>query len=79
MSQDDPNPYEPLEGQGTSMLGDKKVDGTGDPTDGGKHGEIGSAPSITADEPDDAGPGYPVGGGSVGEEHDAPPVAGPGA
>ena len=58
MSQDDPNPYEPDEGQGTSMLGDRKVDGTGDPTDGGKRGEIGEAPSIAADEPDD-GSTYP--------------------
>ena len=77
MSQDDPNPYEPLEGQGTSMLGDQEVDGSGDPTDGGKRGQIGDAPSITSDEPDD-GTGYPVGGGTVTEEQDAPPVADPG-
>ena len=49
-----------------------------DPTDGGKHGEIGAAPSVTSDEPDHAGPGYPVGGGTVAEEDDAPPVADPG-
>ena len=60
MSQDDPNPYEPGEGQGTSMLGDEKVDGTGDPTDGGKHGEIGEVSSIAEDEPDD---GQADGGG----------------
>jgi hypothetical protein len=65
----DPDPYEPAEGQ---------VSEAGDPTDGGKHGEIGSAPSISSDEPDDGGPGYPVGGGAVGEERDAPPVADPG-
>ena len=35
------------------MLGGQKVDGTGDPTDGGKRGEIGETPSIAADEPDD--------------------------
>ena len=78
MSQDDPNPYEPDEGQGTSMLGGKKVDGSGDPTDGGKRGEIGEAPSIAEDEPDD-GSTFPVGGGTVTEEENAPPVADPGS
>ncbi|MCZ2859914.1 hypothetical protein [Blastococcus sp. VKM Ac-2987] len=68
MSQDDPNPYEPLEGEGTSMLGDRKVDGEGDPTDGGKRGQIGEVPSIAEDEPDDGGPGYPVGGGDIREK-----------
>ena len=77
MSQDDPNPYEPDEGQGTSMLGDRKVDGTGDPTDGGKRGQVGDARSITSDEPDD-GTSYPVGGGMVTEEQNAPPVSDPG-
>ena len=74
MSEVDPDPSE---GPGGSVLGDRKVPGDGDPTDGGKHGEIGSAPSIEADEPDEAGSGYPVGGGSVEEERNAPPVAGP--
>ena len=74
MSEVDPDPYE---GRGESVLGDRKVPGDGDPTDGGKHGEIGTTPSIAADEPDEAGSGYPVGGGSVEEEQDAPPVAGP--
>jgi hypothetical protein len=74
----DPDPYEPAEGQSQSVLGDHEVPATGDPTQGGKHGEIGSAPSITSDEPDDGGPGYPVGGGAVGEEDDASPVADPG-
>ena len=46
-------------------------------TAGGKRGEIGEAPSIAADEPD-LEPGYPVGGGSVTEEENAPPVADPG-
>lgn len=77
MSQDDPNPYEPDEGQRTSMLGDRRVDGAGDPTDGGKRGELGDAPSIASDEPDD-GTSYPVGGGTVTEEEDAVPVADPG-
>ena len=51
--------------------------GAGDPTDGGKRGEIGETPSIAADEPDD-GSAFPVGGGTVTEEEDAPPVADPG-
>ncbi len=76
MSEVDPDPYEP--GEGESQLGGRAVPGSGDPTDGGKRGEIGAVPSIAADEPDDAGPGYPVGGGSVQEEQNAPPVADPG-
>jgi hypothetical protein len=77
VSEVDPDPYE--DAQGTAELGGREVPATGDPTDGGKHGEIGSAPSVAADEPDPAGDGYPVGGGHVGEEQDAPPVADPGA
>ena len=77
MSENDPDPHEPDEGGGTSMLGGRRAPDAGDPTDGGKHGEIGDAPSITSDEPDD-GSGYPVGGGSVEEERNAPPVADPG-
>ena len=79
MSEVDPDPNRPDEGQGESVLGGREAPGSGDPTGGGKHGEIGSAPSVTADEPDEAGSGFPVGGGSVGEEQDAPPVADPGA
>ena len=78
MSEVDPDPYEPGEGQGASELGGRPAPATGDPTDGGKHGEIGAAPSITSDEPDAGGQGYPVGGGSVAEETNAPPVADPG-
>jgi hypothetical protein len=78
VSEVDPDPYEPGEGQGDSVLGGHPVPEGGDPTDGGKHGEIGAAPSVTSDEPDHAGPGYPVGGGTVAEEDDAPPVADPG-
>jgi hypothetical protein len=77
VSEVDPDPHEPDEGQGESELGGRPVPAAGDPTDGGKHGEIGAAPSIAADEPDDAGQGYPVGGGSVAEEQNAPPVADP--
>jgi hypothetical protein len=77
VSEVDPDPYEPGEGQGESQLGGRDVPASGDPTDGGKHGEIGSAPSVTSDEPDD-GSTYPVGGGDVQEERNAPPVADPG-
>ena len=75
MSEVDPDPYEA--GPGRPELGGHAAPAAGDPTDGGKHGEIGSVPSIEADEPDEAGSGYPVGGGSVEEERNAPPVAGP--
>ena len=73
MSEVDPDPYEPGEGQGESELGGRAVPADGDPTDGGKHGAAGDAPSIRADEPDD-GNVYPAGGGNVAEEHDAAPV-----
>ena len=46
------------------MLGGREEPAAGDPTDGGKRGQIGEAPSIAADEPDD-GSTFPVGGGSV--------------
>jgi hypothetical protein len=78
VTENDPDPHEPDEGQGTSVLGGRKVPDEGDPTAGGKRGEIGETPSIAADEPDDGGPGYPVGGGRVEEERNAPPVADPG-
>ena len=74
MTENDPDPHEPDEGQGRSVLGGKQVPASGDPTDGGKTGQVGDAPSITADEPED-GSTYPVGGGSVTEEQNAPPVA----
>ena len=78
MTENDPDPHEPDEGHGTSVLGGRKAPDAGDPTDGGKHGQIGNVPSIASDEPDEGGPGYPVGGGSVEEEKNAPPVADPG-
>ncbi len=77
MSEVDPDPYEPGEGQDEAQLGGRAAPAQGDPTDGGKRGAIGAVPSITTDEPDD-GSSYPVGGGSVSEEHDAAPVAEPG-
>ena len=69
MSQIDPDPHQPDEGHGDAA--------SGDPTAGGKRGEIGNAPSIAADEPDD-GNTYAAGGGRVAEEQDAPPVTQPG-
>lgn len=77
MSENDPDPHRPDEGQETSVLGDRTVPGAGDPTAGGKRGAIGESPSIASDEPED-GEGYPVGGGRVTEDEDAPPVAEPG-
>jgi hypothetical protein len=67
----DPDPNQPDEGHGESVLGGRDVPGSGDPTDGGRHGEVGETAGIRADEPDD-GTTYPVGGGSVVEEPDAP-------
>ena len=78
MSEVDPDPYEPAQEQARSQLGGRTMPEAGDPTEGGRTGEIGDAPSITSDEPDDGGPGFPVGGGRVAEEPDAPPVADPG-
>jgi hypothetical protein len=78
VSEVDPDPFQPGEGQGESVLGDREVPEAGDPTHGGKNGQIGSAPSVASDEPDAAGPGYPVGGGDASEESDAVPVADPG-
>ena len=77
MSEVDPDPNSPGEGQGEQTLAGRREPHHGDPTDGGKHGEIGEAPSIAADEPTD-GTAFPVGGGRVSEESDAAPVADPG-
>ena len=66
MSEVDPDPYEPADGE--SMLGGRTVPAAGDPTEGGKHGQIGEAPSIASDEPDLGS--FPVGGGDVSEDSD---------
>jgi hypothetical protein len=73
----DPDPRDPADAERESVLGGHEMPGDGDPTDGGKSGQAGSAPSIVSDEPDD-GRGYRAGGGSVAEETDAAPVADPG-
>jgi hypothetical protein len=74
----DPDPHEPDEGAEESVLGGREAPSSGDPTDGGKRGEVGDAPSITSDEPDETAGSYPVGGGSVEEEQNAPPATAPG-
>jgi hypothetical protein len=73
----DPDPQDPADAQSGSVLGDRSVPTDGDPTQGGKRGEIGDSSSVRSDEPAD-GEGYPVGGGSATEESDSPPVADPG-
>ena len=77
MSENDPDPYLPPGEQSRSQLGPELEPDGGDPTQGGKRGAVGDAASITSDEPDD-GSSYPVGGGDVSEETNAPPVADPG-
>jgi hypothetical protein len=77
VSENDPDPHFPDEGQGRSELGGRAEPADGDPTDGGKRGQIGEAPSVASDEPSD-GSRYPVGGGRVTEESNTPPVADPG-
>jgi hypothetical protein len=77
VTENDPDPQEPDEGFGKSVLGGREMPDAGDPTQGGRQGEIGDAPSIAADEPDD-GTTFPVGGGDVSEESNAVPVADPG-
>ena len=76
MSENDPDPYDP-DAQTRSELAGVPEPDAGDPTQGGKRGANGEAPSVVSDEPDD-GSAYPVGGGDVSEETDAPPVADPG-
>jgi hypothetical protein len=66
----DPDPNVP---DGGEELGGRPAPDAGDPTHGGKDGEIGETPSVAADEPSD-GTAFPVGGGNVTEERDAPPV-----
>ncbi|MGY1774120.1 hypothetical protein [Blastococcus sp. SYSU D00813] len=78
MSENDPDPALPDEGQDRVELGGTEMPADGDPTLGGRTGQIGETASIAADEPDDGGPPIPVAGGDVREEPNAPPVADPG-
>jgi hypothetical protein len=77
MSEVDPDPNLPAAEHARATLGGRDEPGSGDPTDGGKQGQVGESSSIAADEPAD-GSTYPVGGGRVDEESDAAPVADPG-
>jgi len=70
VSEVDPDPNEPEHPE----LGGHAAPDAGDPTHGGKDGQIGETPSVAADEPTD-GTAFPVGGGNVTEERDAPPVS----
>lgn len=73
MSEVDPDPYEPGAGRRAVELGGHGVPEADDPTEGGKRGEIGNAPSIASDQPDVGS--YSVGGGDVTEDSDAVPDA----
>ena len=73
----DDDPFGPAGGTAGTTLGGREEPSSGDPTAGGKRGDIGTTESIAADEPDD-GSRYPVGGGRVEEEPNASPVADPG-
>ena len=73
----DPDPDDPADQQPAVGFGGRDEPATGDPTAGGKRGDIGTTDSIASDEPDD-GSSYPIGGGRVQEESNTPPVADPG-
>ena len=73
----DPDPVDPAAVPEGTTFGGRPEPADGDPTAGGKRGDIGTTASIAADEPDD-GSTYPVGGGRVEEESNASPVADPG-
>ena len=73
----DPDPTDPADSRPAAGFGGRDEPATGDPTAGGKRGQIGTSDSIAADEPDD-GSTYPVGGGDVSAEPQQPPVADPG-
>ena len=78
MSEVDPDPNRPADEQGGPTFGGREEPDAGDPTAGGKRGEIGEAPSIASDEPDDGGPGLSPGGGRVEGDTNDPPAADPG-
>jgi hypothetical protein len=73
----DPDPFDPAGEPAGTTLGGREEPATGDPTAGGKRGDVGTTDHIASDQPDD-GSSYPVGGGRVAEESDAAPVADPG-
>ena len=74
----DPDPTDRASSaEGSTLGGRQEPDPAGDPTMGGKRGQIGESDSIAADESGDGSP-MPVGGGRVSEETDESPVADPG-
>jgi hypothetical protein len=73
----DPDPTDPGDQRPAVGFGGRDEPATGDPTAGGKRGDIGTTDSIAADQPGDGG-SYPVGGGRVEEESNTPPGADPG-
>jgi hypothetical protein len=73
----DPDPADPADQHPAVGFGGRDEPATGDPTAGGKRGDIGTTDRIAADEPGD-GAAYPVGGGRVQEQSNTPPVADPG-
>lgn len=68
----DPDPTDPADSSPAAGFGGREEPATGDPSAGGKLGDIGTTGSIAEDEPDD-GSSYPVGGGRVDPEPDAAP------
>ena len=74
----DPDPYDSGEQSRRSALGGREEPTDGDPTAGGKRGEVGQTGSVAADEPDDGGPAIAPGGGHVSEDSDAAPASDPG-
>jgi hypothetical protein len=73
----DPDPDDLTGPENGAGFGGRQEPATGDPTAGGKQGDIGTTESIAADEPGD-GSTYPVGGGDISAEPQQPPVADPG-
>ena len=72
-----PRPERARGGPATLELGGREVPGDGDPTDGGKHGEIGEAPEHRRRRARRRHRATPSAAAPSTEERDAPPVADP--
>lgn len=72
----DPDPDDLAGQQPAAGFGGREEPATGDPTAGGKQGDVGTTDGIAEDEPDD-GTHYAVGGGNIDPEPQQPPHAGP--
>lgn len=72
----DPDPDDLAGERETAGFGGREEPATGDPTAGGRHGDVGTTDSIAEDEPDD-GTHYAPGGGNTDPEPQQPPHAGP--